>query len=65
MHIDYFCNLYFILEPPVFIQLAADRNVKIGESITLDCQAVGNPDPWIEWYKDSEDIKESDQYGKK
>lgn len=45
MHIFYIAPPHFKLKPPDTVY------VKVGESVSLSCEAVGTPQPVISWFK--------------
>ncbi len=47
-----------VLAPPVFIKIPPPfLEVMLGESLTLRCDAHGNPKPSIIWRKDGSDAE--------
>ncbi|KAJ6223357.1 hypothetical protein RDWZM_001902, partial [Blomia tropicalis] len=53
VHLDVLAPPQFRLKPPDVIY------VKVGESITLPCEAIGTPTPQIVWFKDNRPLQSS------
>uniref|UniRef100_A0A672P0R5 Uncharacterized LOC107553037 n=1 Tax=Sinocyclocheilus grahami TaxID=75366 RepID=A0A672P0R5_SINGR len=54
-------NFLSISDPPIFIKTPpAFLEVMLGESLTLHCDAHGNPKPTIIWRKDGSDAEKQD-----
>ncbi|KAH7639027.1 protein turtle [Dermatophagoides farinae] len=51
VHLDVLAPPQFRVKPPDVIY------VKVGESVTLPCEAYGTPTPQITWYKDNKPLK--------
>ncbi len=50
-----------VLAPPVFIKIPPPfLEVMLGESLTLRCDAHGNPKPSIIWRKDGSDAEKQE-----
>lgn len=45
-----------VLEPPSIIPAKSELDIIEGESSSLDCQAIGNPQPTILWLKDENSL---------
>ena len=45
---------------PEFLYVPKPVNVTEGDSVSLDCLAVGKPTPKISWHKDKQPLKEDD-----
>lgn len=39
-----------------------DRRVIVGQSVTLECQIDGHPDPVIKWLKDGQNVTQCPDY---
>ena len=39
-----------------------DRNVSVGEDVTLKCTTAGSPPPEVTWYKDGKDLVITDRH---
>ncbi|XP_059083390.1 uncharacterized protein LOC131880721 isoform X1 [Tigriopus californicus] len=58
--------------PPVFTAETSQREIHyrldVGDIFRISCEALGNPDPEIKWFKDGHEIRdpvrESDDFGK-
>ncbi|XP_077869718.1 SPEG neighbor protein-like [Saccoglossus kowalevskii] len=48
------------LLPPKFLKELKDVEVCVDSAVSLDCQIIGDPEPDIIWYKDEEEIHESE-----
>ena len=44
---------------PTFLQTLSNHTCRDGESVTLTCEVHGDPRPQIAWYKDGEEILDS------
>ncbi|XP_054162906.1 protein turtle homolog B-like isoform X2 [Oppia nitens] len=53
VHLDVHAPPHFRLKPPDVIY------VKVGETITMPCEAMGTPSPAIIWYKDNQPLEGS------
>lgn len=42
-------NLYLLIVPPAWVVTPLDQTVRLGESVYMKCDAVGNPKPSITW----------------
>lgn len=49
-------------EPPEFIRKLRDQTVQEDETAQFVCLVLGNPEPTYKWFKDDQEIKESDKY---
>ncbi|KAJ8721390.1 hypothetical protein PYW07_002165 [Mythimna separata] len=53
-----------VLEPSDFTDTPAELLADMGRSITLSCQAKGDPEPRISWVRNGETISDDDSSGK-
>ncbi|XP_054713630.1 protein turtle-like [Uloborus diversus] len=53
VHLDVHAQPHFKTKPPDVVY------VKVGESVSLPCEAAGTPPPALIWYKDSSPLEES------
>ncbi|KTF90052.1 hypothetical protein cypCar_00001462 [Cyprinus carpio] len=51
-----------VLETPHLAQEMEDRNVVVGETVALQCKALGSPPPRITWLKGEEPLRPSDRH---
>uniref|UniRef100_A0A8C1YYT8 Leucine-rich repeats and immunoglobulin-like domains 1 n=1 Tax=Cyprinus carpio TaxID=7962 RepID=A0A8C1YYT8_CYPCA len=51
-----------VLETPHLAQEMEDRNVVVGETVALQCKALGSPPPRITWLKGEEPLRPSDHH---
>ncbi|KAA0707803.1 Leucine-rich repeats and immunoglobulin-like domains protein 1 [Triplophysa tibetana] len=51
-----------VLETPHLAQEMEDRNVVMGETVALQCKALGSPPPRITWLKGDEPLQPSDRH---
>ncbi|XP_059385282.1 leucine-rich repeats and immunoglobulin-like domains protein 1 isoform X2 [Carassius carassius] len=51
-----------VLETPHLAQEMEDRNVVVGETVALQCKALGSPPPRISWLKGEEPLRPSDHH---
>lgn len=51
-----------VLETPHLAQEMEDRNVVVGETVALQCKALGSPPPRITWLKGEEPLRASDRH---
>ncbi len=49
-------------ETPHLAQEMEDRNVVVGETVALQCKALGSPPPRITWQKGEEPLRPSDRH---
>ncbi len=40
---------FFVVDPPKIVKLAIEHEVAVQQSVYLDCQAEGNPQPTYTW----------------
>lgn len=56
--------LFFFLSVPPIIEgdltTPSSKQVVVGQSLVLECKAVGNPPPVLTWLKDGVPVKASD-----
>ncbi|RXN22338.1 leucine-rich repeats and immunoglobulin-like domains 1 [Labeo rohita] len=50
------------METPHLAQEMEDRNVVVGETVALQCKALGSPPPRITWLKGEEPLRPSDRH---
>ncbi|XP_026871277.2 leucine-rich repeats and immunoglobulin-like domains protein 1 isoform X1 [Electrophorus electricus] len=51
-----------VLETPHLAQGMEDRSVVVGETVALQCKALGSPPPRIAWLRGEEPLRPSDRY---
>ncbi|XP_076845293.1 leucine-rich repeats and immunoglobulin-like domains protein 1 isoform X2 [Brachyhypopomus gauderio] len=51
-----------VLETPHLVQGMEDRSVIVGETVALQCKALGSPPPRITWLRGEEPLHPSDRY---
>ncbi|XP_036415525.1 leucine-rich repeats and immunoglobulin-like domains protein 1 [Colossoma macropomum] len=51
-----------VLETPHLAQGMEDRSVVVGETVALQCKALGSPPPRITWLRGEEPLRPSDRY---
>ncbi|KAJ8403239.1 hypothetical protein AAFF_G00354560 [Aldrovandia affinis] len=49
------------IKEPVFLEELADQAVSFGQGVTLWCRLDGHPTPEIQWYKEDQKLKFTDQ----
>ncbi|XP_041374354.1 myosin light chain kinase, smooth muscle-like isoform X3 [Gigantopelta aegis] len=47
---------------PTFLQTLSDQRCRDGESVTMECEVHGDPRPQITWYKDGEEVLDSQDF---
>uniref|UniRef100_A0A673ZE86 Leucine rich repeats and immunoglobulin like domains 1 n=1 Tax=Salmo trutta TaxID=8032 RepID=A0A673ZE86_SALTR len=51
-----------VLETPHLAQKLEDRSVVVGETVALQCKALGSPPPKITWLRNDEPLRSSDRH---
>uniref|UniRef100_A0A4W5PJT5 Leucine rich repeats and immunoglobulin like domains 1 n=1 Tax=Hucho hucho TaxID=62062 RepID=A0A4W5PJT5_9TELE len=51
-----------VLETPHLAQELEDRSVVVGETVALQCKALGSPPPKITWLRNDEPLRSSDRH---
>ncbi|MBN3311145.1 LRIG1 protein, partial [Amia calva] len=51
-----------VLETPYLVQALEDHSVVVGETVALQCKALGSPPPRITWLKGDEPLQLSDRH---
>lgn len=54
--------LLSLLVPPLFSRRMSNLTTYEGATVELDCSATGEPEPKIEWFRDSVPIRFNTQY---
>ncbi|XP_014868155.1 PREDICTED: leucine-rich repeats and immunoglobulin-like domains protein 1 [Poecilia mexicana] len=51
-----------VLETPHLAQEMEDRSVAVGDTVALQCKALGSPPPRITWLRDDQPLRPSDRH---
>ncbi|KAM6928381.1 leucine-rich repeats and immunoglobulin-like domains protein 1 [Xenentodon cancila] len=51
-----------VLETPHLAQELEDRSVAVGDTVALQCKALGSPPPRITWLRDDQPLRPSDRH---
>lgn len=58
-------SLIFLLAPPVIIDSSGIKNVKIKDTVILDCLVTGDPLPNVIWIKNGQQLELNHRIQKK
>lgn len=62
MYSKVYSILFQFTETPHLVQGMEDRSVVVGETVALQCKALGSPPPRITWFRGEEPLRASERY---